>query len=276
MQKLNFCTAGIPISAVKAKTHEGLEAVKNLGLDGMEMEFVHSVYLKEEGAKLVNEARKKTGMVLTAHGPYYINLNSVEKPKIYASINRILQTARIAHLAGAFSITFHPAFYLKMDKETVYNNVKQRLKEIVKTLQDESNPILISPELTGKETQFGNLDELLKLSQEIEQVQPCIDFAHQHARYNGKYNTYEEFKEILTKVEKALGKESLSQMHMHASGINYGEKGEKNHLTLEDSDFNYKDLLKVLKEFKVKGSLVCESPVIEKDALLLKKTYEKL
>ena len=65
-------------------------------------------------------------------------------------------------------------------------------------------------------------------------------------------------------------------MHIHLSGINYGDKGEKNHLILQESDLNYKDLLKVWKEFKIKGCVVCESPNIEDDALLLQKTWHKI
>ncbi|MBI2105987.1 hypothetical protein HYT56_04075, partial [Candidatus Woesearchaeota archaeon] len=78
------------------------------------------------------------------------------------------------------------------------------------------------------------------------------------------------------KVEKNLGKKSLSEMHMHATGMNYGDKGEKNHLTLKESEFNYKDLMKALKEFKVKGVLTVESPDGENDALYLQEVYEKI
>ena len=65
-------------------------------------------------------------------------------------------------------------------------------------------------------------------------------------------------------------------MHIHLSGIHYGEKGERNHLILEESDMNYKDLLKVWKEFKIKGVVVSESPNIEEDALLLRKFWQEL
>ena len=105
---------------------------------------------------------------------------------------------------------------------------------------------------------------------------PCVDFAHFHARTNGKYNTYEEFAGILEKIEKALGKKGLENMHIHITGIAYGPKGEKNHLNLEESDLKYTELLKALKDFKVKGVVVCESPNIEGDALLMKKTFEKI
>ena len=64
-------------------------------------------------------------------------------------------------------------------------------------------------------------------------------------------------------------------MHIHISGIAYGEKGEKNHLILKESKFNYQDLIKTLKEFKCKGVVICESPNIEKDALLLQETFKE-
>ncbi|MBT4870714.1 MAG: hypothetical protein HON47_04015 [Candidatus Diapherotrites archaeon] len=56
----------------------------------------------------------------------------------------------------------------------------------------------------------------------------------------------------------------------------YSEKGERKHLMLKDSDMNYKDLLKVMKEFDCRGVVTCESPDPEVDALLLKKTFDKL
>ncbi|MEK6937589.1 MAG: TIM barrel protein, partial [Nanoarchaeota archaeon] len=131
------------------------------------------------------------------------------------------------------------------------------------------------PETTGKPTQWGDLKEILRLSQELEQVLPCIDFSHLHARTGGKNNTYEEFRQMLVEVEKAKGREALNNMHIHVSGINYTAKGERNHLNLQESDLNYKDLIKAWKEFKIKGVVISESPNIEGDALLMKEEWDK-
>ncbi len=43
----------------------------------------------------------KNGLILTAHGPYFINLASPEEDKVEASIKRILDTARAAYACGA-------------------------------------------------------------------------------------------------------------------------------------------------------------------------------
>jgi len=271
---LLFGTAGIPLSTPKpASSVNGVLRVRELGLDAMELEFVRGVKMGDDLAYKVRSVSEAAKVVLTAHAPYYINLNSSEKAKVEASINRILETARVAHKAGGWSIVFHPAYYGKDSAEVVYDRVKEALKRIVGTLRDEGVAIWVRPETSGGLAEFGDLEEVVRLSQEVENVLPCIDFAHIHARSRGKYNSYEEFVEIFNYLERELGKEILKSMHMHFSGIEYGEKGEIKHLNLEESDFKYVELAKVLKDYSIEGVIISESPNIEGDALLLKNVY---
>jgi len=273
MNKLLFGPAGIPFSTANKNTVNGIKQVKELGLDVMELEFVHSINVSEDKTDDIREEKKKSDIELTCHAPYAINLNAQEKAKLEASKHRIIKTAKIANLCGVWSVVFHAGYYLKQDKEAVYQKIKVAIKDILTKLNENNVSIWIRPEFTGKRTQFGDLGELIKLSQDFEQVLPCIDFAHMHARSNGKFNSALEWTEVLEKIEKELGRFALENMHIHMSGINYSEKGEKNHLTLEESDLNFEQLLKIWKEFKIKGAIICESPNREQDALLLKKLY---
>jgi deoxyribonuclease IV len=276
MNKLNFGTAGIPLSTPDRNTLNGIAHIPKLGLDSMELEFVRSVNIKEDKAKEVKAQAKKHNVTLTAHGQYFINLNAQEPEKLQASIKRIKHAADIANKCGAWSICYHMAHYMKQDPEKVYQKVKTNVKEIVKHLKNTSNPIWIRPETGGKISQFADVDDLIRLSQEVEQVQPCIDWAHQYARSLGKTNTEATFREILEKIEKGLGKTALNNMHMHIEGVEFTDKGEKNHLIFNDSKFNYKDVIKVWKEFNIKGVATCESPNLEEDALTAKKYYAKV
>ena len=276
MKELLFGTAGIPLGANPRTTADGIKHVNSLGLGSMELEFVRSVNISKEKAPEIKRAGEESNVVRTCHAPYFINLNSLEEAKVRASIERILNSARIANLCGAYSVCFHAGFYMGQEPQKVYDEIKKNLKEISSTLKKENNSIWIRPETTGKETQFGNVDEILQLSQELENVMPCVDFAHFHARTNGRYNTYNEFAGILGKIEKKLGKKGLENMHIHITGIAYGPKGEKNHLNLKESDLKYQELLKALKDFKVKGVAISESPNIEEDALLMQKVYGKI
>ena len=272
--KLLFGTAGIPNSTKGNNSISGIERIRELGLDCMELAFVQGVRTSENGAKNVFGAAQKQNVFLSVHAPYYINLNSYDEEKQRASIDRIYQAAKIGSLCGAESIIFHAAFYQKSSNQEVYDTVSKALQKLTGQLREEGIPAVLRPETMGKRTQFGTLDELLALSAEIEGVLPCLDFSHMHAR-EGKENSYPEFTVILSKVEENLGKEGLSNMHMHISGIEYGSNGEKNHLILKESDFNYSDLLVALKEFNVRGLVICESPNLEEDALLLSKTYNE-
>ena len=276
ISKLLFGPAGVPITSPARDSVRALSYVKKLGLGCMELEFVRGVKMGSETARQVREQAEKHEVVLTAHGPYYINLNSLERAKTEASIKRILDTAKIASLAGGYSITFHAAYYMAMPKERVYEIVKTHLNNIIRTLDKEGVKLWVRPETTGKGTQFGDIDELVKLSTELDMVMPCVDFAHLHARTNGRINNHKEFCEVLNKIEKGLGREGLNNMHIHMSGIEYSPKGERNHLVLKESDMNYKDLMKALKDYKCRGVVISESPNIEKDAVLMMQTYDKI
>lgn len=304
MNKLRFHVAGIPHTTKPRETIEGLRRIKELGLDGMELEWVHQVPFDEEKAKEVKKAIEELELSLTVHGSYYINLAALERPKWHASISRIVKAAKVGDVCGAKKLTFHPAFYQGRESREIMKLVEEGILEVKEKLKKDKIDIIISPELTGKSTQFGTLEELVALSKKTK-TGFCIDFSHLHARTNGKYNTPEEFKSIFEYVQEHLGKEYLNDMYFHLSGILYGEKGEKRHVCLLESqneyektgilidgwedvqlrdvdyvkggpDIQWKEILHTLKQFKVGGHLVCECPNLEQDCLLLKRYYGNL
>lgn len=272
MAGLLFGTGGTPHSSETNTTIDGIRRIAELGLGCMEVEFVQGVRMGEAGARLVAEVATRERVKLSAHAPYFINLNAHEPEKIRASQDRIIQTARIAALCGAESIVFHAAFYIGDPPDKTYSRVKESLGEVMHQLKRENNRVWIRPEIMGKPSQFGSLEEILDLCTELEGVAPCIDFAHGHAR-TGAFNSYPGFASILQQVKERLGKTALDNMHIHVSGIAYGEKGEKKHLTLKESDFQYAELLQALKNYDAQGMVICESPNLEEDALLLQETY---
>ncbi|MFC1945229.1 TIM barrel protein [Chloroflexota bacterium] len=275
MGKLVFGTAGIPKSAPGRTTIDAIARIPHLNLGALEIEFVEGVRMSAETAVTIAAAARRHRVKLSAHAPFYINLNSLDPQKIKASQDRILATARIAAICGAHSIIFHAGFYMGKKPAEAYRNIKAKLEEVIYQLRVENNPVLLRPEVTGKASQFGSIDEVIGLSAEIYGVAPCIDFSHCHSR-TGAYNTFEEFSFILQKIRKNLGQTALDNLHGHAAGIAYNDKGERHHLSLEDSDFDYQALLRALKENGAGGTIICESPDTEQDAILLAATYDKV
>ncbi|MAZ49251.1 MAG: hypothetical protein CME65_11875 [Halobacteriovoraceae bacterium] len=274
--RLLFGTAGVPNCTVKKNNPvEGVQKISELGLDCMQLEFAHGVRMKEEVSSALRKASYELGVPLTSHGPYYINLNAREQDKIDSSVERIIQTAKISDLCGAESMTFHAAFYMKDSPYDVFDLVEKSMNVIEERLSRLDIEIELRPELTGKTSQFGSLEELISLTKSVMSVKPCIDFSHLYAR-TGEYNSHKEMVEVLNRLEGELGSDALSNMHIHVSGISSNSKGDLKHLNLEKSDFNWRAMLDALKEKNCMGYVISNSPNLEGDAKMLKDYYMAL
>jgi deoxyribonuclease-4 len=273
-----FGTVGSPLATPKKPGGSvgGIEFSKSLGLDTLELGWVQSVRVTEVTCAAIKQKAEQHDVSLSVHAPYFINLNAMddEWPK---SRKRLMDAAIYGNLAGATDIIFHPGSYFGNDPAEVLKVAIPRLQGCVDELRKAGNPVTLRPETMGKSAMLGSLEDTLEMSKAIEGVQPCIDFAHLHARVgDGTINTYKEWSAVLKLYQKALGKKALKRLHIHLSGIEYGPKGEKNHLALAESDFKIDDLFRALKEFKCAGRILCESPIMEDDALNLKKAWMKV
>lgn len=273
-----FGTVGSPISTPSRPGGSVGATMRcaELGLDGMELGWVRSVRISEKTCKLIKETAEEQGVALSVHAPYYINLNADDEewPK---SRQRLMDAAHYGYLAGATDIVFHPGSYFERPPEEVLPIAIRRLQGCVEELRAAGNPVTLRPETMGKSAMLGSLEDTLSMSQEISGVQPCVDFAHLHARTgDGSMNSYAEWASALEAYGKALGEEALKSLHAHISGIVYTEKGEKEHVMLEEADLKLNGLLRALHDFNCRGRMLCESPVMEDDALKIRKAWMKV
>ena len=140
---LLFGTAGRPRSSSSKSSSAGVQRISELGLGCMEIEFVRGVNMSKETAIEVAKIAESNEVKLSAHAPYYINLNAIEDAKVNDSRERIMHTARIASACGASDIVFHAAFYLGQSPDEVYRKVKRHLKELVETLRSQDSSVLL-------------------------------------------------------------------------------------------------------------------------------------
>lgn len=242
---------------------EGLKKIKELNLSALEVEFTYGVRMSNSDAKEIGKLAKKLNISLSVHAPYYINLVSLEKPKIKASKVRILQSCERAHHLNATHVVFHAAFYGKREKQDVYNMVKKEIIDMNKIIKKNKWNTNLAPETTGKGSQFGNLDELLMLSKETG-CSFCVDFAHLKARNNGVIN----YNEVFNKLK------GIKHIHSHFSGIEWTEKGERRHLLTKEADL--RPLLKHIIKRKKSITIINESPDPIGDSIKTKRIIEKL
>lgn len=271
-----FGTVGTPKNKPKSPGGSvgGIYYLNEIGLRAMELGWVRSVRVSEKSAQGIKSAGEEKDVALSVHAPYYINLNadSEEWPK---SRKRLMDAARAGNDSGATDIVFHPGSYFGRTPGEVLKIALPRLEDCVKELRAENNPVVLRPETMGKGAMLGSLEDTLEMSL-LEGVEPCLDFAHLHARPgDGSMNTTQEWLEALKAYRKALGDDSLQRLHCHLSGIEYSEKGEQNHLVISESDFDLEALFEALIEVGAGGRILCESPTLEEDALFIQDAWLK-
>ena len=273
-----FGTVGSPIATPKKPGGSvgSIQFSRSIGLDALELGWVQAVRVSAETCAAIKQTAGQEDVAISVHAPYYINLNAGDEewPR---SRQRLMDAAFYGNLAGATDIIFHPGSYFENPADQVLQVAIPRLQDCRNELQAAANPVTLRPETMGKSAMLGSLEDTLEMSRSIPGVLPCIDFAHLHARPgDGTLNSYDEWAARLEMVAKALGDALLKRLHIHLSGIEYGPKGEKNHLPIAESDFNLSDLFRALHAFNAGGRILCESPAMEDDALYMKKVWREV
>lgn len=273
-----FGTVGSPTGTPKKPGGSvgAIEFSKSIGLEALELGWVQSVRVTEATCAAIKATSEAHAVSLSVHAPYFINLNATEE-EWHKSRKRLMDAAHYGFLAGATDIIFHPGSYFGNDPADVLKVALPRLEGCVKELQKNGDMVTLRPETMGKSAMLGSFEDALAMSKAMDMVQPCLDFAHLHARPgDGTMNTYDEWSRLLEKYVKTLGAKALKKLHIHLSGIEYGLKGEKNHLPFAEADLDLKALLKAMHAFGCGGRILCESPIMEEDALFMKKTWMKV
>jgi len=272
---IRFGPAGIPLQC-EGGTLDGVKCCRELGLDAMEMEFVQGVRMREGMAREVAAEAKELDVSLSSHAPYFVNLCSREPEKVANSRRHILGSARITALAGGGITVFHPGFYQDLTPAEAFDAAKNALKSIEAELKSGGVKIRLGAETVGKKSAFGGLDENIRLAQELELVEPVIDFAHLHARGDFRLNGEADYKAVFDRLEKELDG-YVKRFHCHFSEINYSAKGELNHFPLgTNNEPPFRPFMKVLAENGYSGTVICETPKLDQDALVMQKEYRRL
>lgn len=264
-------TAGIPQAGKGKGSKKAVKVVSDLGLNAMEIEYVYGVRMKDETAEKIGEEAKKHDVSLSAHAPYYVNLNSKEQDKIEASEERVMKTARKTDKLGGNRVTFHPGYYSGKEPEEAMKIFLEEFRKLQNQIEEENLDVTLSPETTGKIKQFGNWDELMHVMKEMPEIGMTFDFAHVWAKEKGDI----EFDKVFQTLEQELGSSFFEDMHIHFSGIQWNKGGEDSHLILKESDFPLNEMIEVIEAYEVQGTMICESPNLEEDALKVKKLLEE-
>jgi deoxyribonuclease-4 len=212
------------------------------------------------------------------HGSYYVNLSG-KKEVVEASKRRLVACATAAQWMGAYVLVFHMGFYGHLEKSYAFKTCLEALKDIVETMNSLGiRNVKLGPETMGRVYQVGTLDEILTICEEVEQTQLVIDWSHMHARRQGRFRKVADFRAVVEEVERRLGTEAARDMHCHFSKIEYTDKGERRHHVLDEAGYgpDFEMLAEVMAEFKMRSVMICETPILDVDAMKMRDTLRKI
>lgn len=252
------------------------EYIRGEGLSAYEYQGTRGVRIGEENAKKLGKNAEKHDIWVTIHGQYWINFASQKDETIEKSKERLLKAARIGEMMNAHQIVFHPAYYSDRSEEEALHLVLKGVSEVAQELSEEGVDILLGPETSGKKSQLGSLEEIIKICREVPMTAPTVDFAHIHARRDGALEEKENYLKIFEKIENELGESSAKDLHTHFTELEYTEKGEKKHLTYR-SEYSppFQPLAEVIVENGYTPTIISESPILDKDALKFKEVLQE-
>jgi deoxyribonuclease-4 len=281
-----FGPAGIPpiFRILGAQSFDVPRLLREEGLDAFEYQAVRwgqKPQMKQEDAERLGVEARKNDVLLSMHGSYYVNLSG-KKEVVAASKRRIVACAEAARWMGAYVVVFHMGFYGRFEKSYAFRSCVNALKDIVATMNNLGiRNVKLGPETMGRVFQVGSLDEILTICEEVEQTQLVIDWSHLHARHQGRFRKAEDFRAVVEEVERRLGTEVARDMHCHFSKIEYTDKGERRHHVLDEARYgpDFEMLAEVIAEFNMRPVVICETPILDVDAMkmrdILRKVTEK-
>ncbi|MCS7114031.1 MAG: TIM barrel protein [Nitrososphaerota archaeon] len=277
-----FGPAGIPPSfrARKATLTDVPSLLREEGLDAFEYQAVRwgvKPQIKREEAEKFALKAGENDVQLSLHGSYFVNLCG-DKETIEASKKRLIACATASEWMNSQIVIFHAGFYGRKHPKQVFNECVKALQEVVNEMRTLGiRNVRLGPETMGKPAQFGSLEEVLALCENVEQTQPVIDWAHLHAREGGRLKTVEDFRKILAEIENRLGSAAVKNLHCHFTKVEFTDKGEKRHHTMDEAEYgpNFEHLAKVIAEFKIAPVIISESPILDVDAIKMRNILMK-
>ncbi len=274
--RVRFGPAGKPVG-FKGKSYAVPKYLREIGLDAFEYQAVRSLRVKKEDAEALRRNAEENDVLVSLHAPYAINMCSKDDKVFNASIERLVKACEIASLMGAYLVVFHPGYY--KGHESPESALKRCVEGLKRVVEQVPKGVLLGPETMGRKAQFGTVDEIIRLCSAVDRCKPVLDFAHIYARCGGCLKKAEDFIKVIEKFVRELGEDIVAKpLHIHFTKVDYDESGEKSHVPLAEKGYGpeFEELAKALVELGYDAVIISESPLLDKDALVMKSILEKV
>jgi len=257
LSRLRVGPGGIPS---RDDPQAAIDILRERGYDACEIDFSDGFWMGWEYAERLGALAREAQIALSMHGPLAGFLGHVEHGgrKHKTAIGMLDHSAGIAVACGAAPVVIHPGFLLGRSHEAAIGAVVVQLNELRSRLAAKGRDVPFGIEVMGRVTEFGNLDDIVAICQQVEWVRPVIDFAHMHATSDGGFLAVDPFTSALAKADAVL--QPGVPFHIHFSDVSFANRNEKAHLPYGEGTLRAEPLAEALTRFDRPATVISESP----------------
>ncbi len=239
--------------------------------DDIVLELFWSMARSYRELKILGELAKELDIRLTLHTPYYMDLVS-NGNLTETSLDYIVWGGLLANEVGADIVVNHIGLYGGLSKEQAMKNVASNVRYLKKRYKELKLKPKLGFEVSGKQALFGDLDEIITLVKKVRGILPIVNFAHLHARENGRFKEPKDFAEVLDMVEPYM----KGDHYVEFSGVEY-ENGNELRLTpIKKGDLKFETFANAIYEHDYNITVISSSPLLEHDAAYMRAILERV
>jgi deoxyribonuclease-4 len=276
LSRVLFGPAGYPAEA-RGSLEQVFQILVESGMTALEYAAVHGLRTSEEKAQRIGELARQHNISMSMHAAYYISIASKNPETRERSRQRLIKALKFSPSMAVKRIVFHPGTHGGLSPEDAHRVIRDSLQSVWEEAGHLGGGAVLAPEIAGKISMFGSIEQIIRLCQDVEGCIPTIDWAHLYARTQGKVTDRDSYLKVLNQFEDELGDLFLNNMHFHISAIAYTDKGEASHQPFGGEwGPDLYPLMEIVHEVGYKPTFISESPNPLQGALYAKYLLEEI
>ena len=220
----------------------------------------------------IGNIAKRLDVDLSLHTPYYMDLGS-NNELTDSCIACIRRAATILDaLDGEVVVSSLGLYTGRLPEEEIDANIEENVADLMCWWKENGIRPKLGVEITGHQSVYGSLEQILDLCDSVDGIVPVINFPHHHSRTNGSLVEPEDFLDLLQRVEPYCD----DKIHAAFAGVEYSDGNEKRLTPIKKGDLKFEPLAEALCTLGPEATIISSSPLLEHDAMYMRIINERV
>ena len=220
----------------------------------------------------VGRMAKRLDVSISLHTPYYMDLGS-NSDLTDSCLDSIRHAGLIVNaLDGDIVVTNLGLYTGKLPNEEIDDNILNNVADLMDWWHDTGLKPKLGVEITGQQSVFGSMEQVLDLCEAVEGIVPVLNFPHYHSRTEGSLLDSDDFLEALQQVAPYCG----DNIHTAFAGVEHENGNERRLTPIKKGDLKFEPLAEALCELKPNATIISGSPLLEHDAMYMRIINERV